>query len=157
MVRGETPRQPSHFPVHETGPWGSPFFSYLKESNSMRIRLFVFGVVIGAAMFGGGCPRPTPQMLHKAINCTAESVLKHWPEAYPRVQTCLSAIMISPAECLDALPQVLGVGLDVVACVARTSGMEAASQQEANPGDVVSARRYERARAWLESRHIEFE
>lgn len=121
----------------------------------MRIRLFVFGVVLGAAVFGNGCRSPGPGQ-PSVVNCTTQAVQQNWARVFPAVQTCLSAIMASPLTCLDALPSTLEVAIDSIACVVEASGREAASQQEANPSDVVSARRFERAKAWLETRQIEF-
>lgn len=119
------------------------------------IRLFVFGVVLGAAVFGSGC-RPGEPGQPSVVDCTTQAVQQNWARVFPAVQTCLAGIQASPMSCLDAIPTVLEVGIDTVACVVRSSGQEAASQAEANPSDVVSTRRLERARAWLETRRIEF-
>lgn len=119
-----------------------------------RMWLFVFGLAIGGLT---SCrPGSPPEMPSTLIDCGVRAVQSNWPRAFPHVQRCLSVAMSTPMQCLDALPTLLGVGLDVVACVVRASGQEAASQQSDHPEDVLSMRRLERSRAWLESRKIDF-
>lgn len=119
--------------------------------------LFLHGFCIG--MMGCHTPPPgTPSLPSRAISCTTEVVARDWARVYPAVQMCLSAVMTMPMTCLDALPATAGVALDVVACIVRTSGQEAASQQgKGNADDVVTIRKAERANAWIDTRHLEFE
>jgi hypothetical protein len=121
-----------------------------------KLFLFVDGVVLGTM----AC-RPTapgePSMPSRAIKCATEAVQREWPHAYPQVQTCLTTITTAPMACLDALPAALQVGIDTVACIVSSVGKEAAAQLGANSKDVVSARKAERASAWLEMRKIRVE
>lgn len=97
-------------------------------------------------------------MPSRVVSCAISAVQREWPQAYPQVQTCLSAIVMStPMACLDAIPGALQVGIDTVACIVSAVGKEAASQLGANSSDVVSARKAERAQAWLETRKIRVE
>lgn len=121
-----------------------------------RLFLFVYGLAIGG-LIGCGTAGGVPARPLGAISCTTEAIGRDWPKAYADVQTCLSAVMDSPMTCLDDIPRLLHVGIDVVACIVRSSGSEAASQQQLNPDDIVSLRRVERSRAWLEARRLVFE
>jgi hypothetical protein len=120
-----------------------------------KIWLFVYGVTLGSL----ACrPAPgEPSWPTRTINCAVEAVHREWPHAYPQVQTCLTTITTAPMACLDALPAALQVGIDTVACIVSSVGKEAAAQLEANSQDVVSARKAERAQAWLEARKISVE
>lgn len=82
---------------------------------------------------------------------------QHWTTAYPPVMACLTALIESPMTCLDAVPVAVNVALEVVACIVRYSGTEAAASAGVNPTDVVSVRKAERAKAWIEYRRLGFQ
>jgi hypothetical protein len=94
---------------------------------------------------------------NRLVSCAADSVRRSWPTAYPHVQHCLTGIMDSPLACLDALPSAIGVAIETVACIVRDAGRAAAAQQGENPDDVVTVRKAERARAWLDARGFMFQ
>lgn len=118
--------------------------------------LFVYGFSIGTSLTSCHAPPGAPTLPQRAISCSTEVVARDWARIYPAVMTCLAAVMTMPMTCLDAVPETLSVGFDVVACIVRTSGQEAASQQGVNPTDVVTTRKAERAAAWLDLHHVEF-
>lgn len=92
-----------------------------------------------------------------AISCATASVKEAWPRAYPEVMHCLMAIMTNPISCLDAIPAALHVGVDTIACIVRGAEKEAGMQADQNTADVLSVRKAERARAWLDYRGVRFQ
>lgn len=99
----------------------------------------------------GGATAPT------VISCSSAAVREHWPRVYPAVMHCLVSVTSAPIACLDSLPDVLRVGLDVVACAVRGVDREAAMQGTEAANDAISVRKVERARAWLDHRGLRFE
>lgn len=92
-----------------------------------------------------------------AINCTTEAVQNNWSRAYPEVQSCLTVLSEDPISCLDALPAIVKVGIDVVACIVRGTGQEAAAQYRSNPTDGLSARKAERADRYIKTKGFVFQ
>jgi hypothetical protein len=121
-----------------------------------RIFLFVFGLSIGG-LTSCRTPPGSPSLPTRAINCTTEAVSRNWATVYPAAMNCLTAVMDSPMSCLDSLAPTLGVAFEVVACVVRTTGTEAAMQEGKNPNDAVTIRKAERAKAWIDARNLVFE
>ena len=122
---------------------------------------FIATVAIGALLSCKSSPAPRPDgdpgTVSKVIDCTVSTVRESWPNAYPSVMHCLTVVMVSPMNCLDAVATTVQVGIDVVACIVSSAGKEAAFQSTRNADDAVSVRQAERARAWLASKKFQFQ
>ena len=109
--------------------------------------------VLGCKTTGGPDAPVTPVGVgSKIISCTSEVVTHNWARVYPGVMHCLTAPLESPMSCLDAIP----AAIDVVGCIVRNIGRTAAMQADKNEGDVVTLRKAERSRAYIESRGLQF-
>lgn len=104
-----------------------------------------------------GCRAPVKTWAGGAITCATDAVRDNWARAYPEVQSCLISLEVEPIKCLDAIPSLLSVGVDVVACIVRGSGQEAASQANRNPDDIASRRKADRASQYLIAKGYEFQ
>lgn len=114
---------------------------------------------LAAALLLGSCrpPKDGTTWTGQAISCATDAVRHQWGRVYPQVQNCLVSIAEEPGQCLDAIPAALSVGIEVVACIVRGSGDEATAQSRANPRDVVSARKADRAQQYLMSKGFVFQ
>jgi hypothetical protein len=104
-----------------------------------------------------GCHTPVKTWTGGAITCATDAVRDNWAHAYPEVQTCLISLEVDPIKCLDAVPSLISVGVEVVACIVRGSGQEAADQANRNPDDVASRRKADRANMYLIAKGYTFQ
>lgn len=106
--------------------------------------------------YAAGCAS-TPEITRgKVVNCTSQAVGQNWTKAYPEVMRCLTALIDSPVVCLDAIPTVAKVGIDVVACIVRDVGKSAGMAARVSEADAVTVRKAERAHDYLERRAFAF-
>jgi hypothetical protein len=119
--------------------------------------LGVVAISVGFAVFCSSCRGPVKTWTGGAISCATDAVRNNWSRAYPEVQTCLISLEVEPIKCLDAIPSVLMIGVDVVACIVRGSGQEAASQANHNPNDIAAARKADRANQYLIAKGFAFQ
>lgn len=125
------------------------------------INLGMLAALAGAlwmiCFFCPGCHAPTKTWTAGAVSCATDAVRNNWGRAYPEVQTCLTSLDSDPIKCLDAIPGLISVGVDVVACIVRGSGQEASMQANRNPDDALSRRKAERANMYLIAHGFEFQ
>lgn len=131
----------------------------MKRSHWFDVILVLGGIVALAAVLGicPGCHGPAKTWTGGVISCATGAVRNNWARAYPEVQSCLISVESEPITCLDAIPALVSVGVDVVACIVRGSGQEAASQANANPNDYAAARKAERANMYLIAKGFAFQ
>lgn len=92
----------------------------------------------------------------RVVNCATKAVGENWTRAYPEVMKCLTVVMVAPIQCLDAVPAVVKVTVDVVACIVRDTAKSAGMAAKSPDADAVTVRKAERAAAYLETRGFEF-
>lgn len=124
--------------------------------QNLIVALMAVLVLAAALAVAPGCRKPVT-WTGGAITCATDGVRNNWGRIYPEVQNCLVVVSIDPIQCLDAIPTILEVGVDVVACIVRGTGQEAAAQYNRNPDDIVSARKAERANTWIKAKGFEFQ
>jgi hypothetical protein len=127
----------------------------LLELLGLAMLLMVVLVVLASG--ANGCGHSPPAWTGGAISCTSQAVQRNWTRAYPEVQTCLSVASVDPIKCLDAVPSLVQVGIDVVACIVRGSGKEASAQFNTNPSDELSGRKAARAELWIREKGFQFQ
>jgi hypothetical protein len=144
----------------EFTPEPSPRFRSSNGGPSVLSVLIGLGVVAALAVILTTCPGcrgPVKTWVGGVVSCSTDAVKANWPRAYPEVQRCLVSLEVDPIVCLDAIPTVLSIGIDVVACIVRGSGQEAASQANANPDDIASRRKADRASTYLIAKGFQFQ
>lgn len=125
--------------------------------RDLVLSLSVLVISVTVAVFATSCRAPVKTWTGGAISCATDAVRNNWSRAYPEVQTCLISLEVEPLACLDAIPTVLMIGVDVVACIVRGSGQEAASQANINPNDIAAARKADRANKYLIAKGFAFQ
>jgi hypothetical protein len=131
-----------------------------KQTGTVRDVALLVGLIVAlwVVLFAcPGCRKPDQTWGGNAISCVGDGIRNNWSKVYPEVQSCLVVLAVDPVQCLDALPGVLSVGIEVVACIVRGTGQEAAMQANANPGDVVSRRKADRANQYLIAKGFAFQ
>lgn len=125
--------------------------------GNVLIGLGVVAALVAILTTCPGCRGPVKTWVGGVVSCSTDAVRANWARAYPEVQNCLISLEVDPIVCLDAIPTVLSIGIDVVACIVRGSGQEAASQANANPDDIASRRKADRANTYLIAKGFVFQ
>lgn len=118
--------------------------------TAVTIALLVLCAFLMVINFAGCATKPEVTA-RKAVNCAARSVGSSWTRAYPEVMRCLTVVMVDPVECLDAVPAMVKVGVDTVACIVRDTAKVASMRVQGygDDADAVTVRKAERSREYL--------